>query len=63
MSKHTTATLPGPEWRVLLASSWRQNIIYLGFVVIFIIFSVALYDKGFLEIGRASCRERVLTDV
>ena len=49
MSKHTTATLPGPEWRVLLASSWRQNIIYLGFVVIFIIFSVALYDKGFLD--------------
>jgi ribose transport system permease protein len=30
-------------------SSWRSNIIYLGFVVIFVVFAVTLYDKGFLE--------------
>jgi ribose transport system permease protein len=28
---------------------WRQNIIYIGFVVIFLIFAVTLADKGFLN--------------
>ncbi|MBB3593187.1 ribose transport system permease protein [Rhizobium sp. BK529] len=32
-------------------SNWRQNIIYIGFVVIFIVFAVALNDKGFLNIN------------
>jgi ribose transport system permease protein len=32
-----------------LRTSWRQNIIYLGFVGIFIFFAVTLHDKGFLE--------------
>ena len=32
-----------------LFASWRQYIIYLGFVVIFIFFAVTLHDKGFLE--------------
>ena len=36
-------------WRELLASSWRQNVIYLGFVGIFLLFSVTLYDQGFLD--------------
>ncbi|MDB5959423.1 MAG: rbsC [Massilia sp.] len=49
MSKDTTATLPGPEWRLRLAGSWRQNVIYLGFVVIFVIFSVVLHEQGFLD--------------
>jgi ribose transport system permease protein len=49
MSKDTTATLPVAQWRTLLASSWRQNIIYLGFVVIFVIFAVVLHDRGFLD--------------
>ena len=30
-------------------TNWRQNIIYIGFVVIFIIFAVTLFDKGFLN--------------
>lgn len=30
-------------------SNWRQNIIYIGFVVIFIVFAIALNDKGFLN--------------
>ena len=49
----TTTTTQGPaerrSWRDLLASSWRQNIIYLGFVVIFVLFAVTLYDQGFLD--------------
>ena len=27
--------------------NWRQNIIYIGFVVIFIVFALTLKDKGF----------------
>ncbi|MCB2124148.1 MAG: ABC transporter permease [Paracoccaceae bacterium] len=30
-------------------ANWRQNIIYIGFVVIFLIFAVTLADKGFLN--------------
>lgn len=30
-------------------TNWRQNIIYIGFVVIFIVFAVTLFDKGFLN--------------
>jgi ribose transport system permease protein len=29
--------------------NWRQNIIYIGFVVIFALFALALHDKGFLD--------------
>jgi ribose transport system permease protein len=32
-----------------LFANWRQNIIYIGFVVIFIVFAVTLSDKGFLN--------------
>ncbi|MGH8832231.1 MAG: ABC transporter permease [Polaromonas sp.] len=45
----TTSTLTGRPWLAQLQSSWRQNIIYLGFVGIFIVFSVTLYDQGFLD--------------
>jgi ribose transport system permease protein len=41
--RRTDSTL----WRLLAA--WRQNIIYLGFVGIFIFFAITLHDKGFLE--------------
>jgi ribose transport system permease protein len=30
-------------------ANWRQNIIYIGFVVIFVVFAVTLSDKGFLN--------------
>jgi len=30
-------------------ANWRQNIIYIGFAVIFVVFAVALHDKGFLN--------------
>ena len=28
---------------------WRQNIIYIGFIVVFIVFAFTLYDRGFLS--------------
>lgn len=28
--------------------TWRQNIIYIGFVVVFLFFALTLHDKGFL---------------
>ena len=28
---------------------WRQNIIYIGFAVIFLVFALTLNDKGFLN--------------
>jgi ribose transport system permease protein len=40
--------MPSIMTRLGLAN-WRQNIIYIGFVVIFVVFAVALYDKGFLN--------------
>lgn len=46
-SETTTRTLPA---RFGLAN-WRQNIIYIGFVVIFLIFALTLSDKGFLNPG------------
>lgn len=39
---------PGLVARIGLAN-WRQNIIYIGFVVIFLIFALTLNDKGFLN--------------
>ena len=38
---------PAPA-RAFLAN-WRQNIIYIGFVVIFVAFALTLNDKGFLN--------------
>lgn len=31
--------------------TWRQNIIYIGFVVVFIFFAATLHDRGFLDPG------------
>ena len=30
-------------------ANWRQNIIYIGFAVIFVVFALTLNDKGFLN--------------
>ncbi|MEK9735186.1 MAG: ABC transporter permease, partial [Paracoccaceae bacterium] len=30
-------------------ANWRQNIIYIGFVVIFVVFAATLNDRGFLN--------------
>lgn len=47
----TSETLsPGPKLVARLGlANWRQNIIYIGFVVIFVIFALTLNDKGFLN--------------
>ncbi|MBC7735184.1 MAG: ABC transporter permease [Bacteriovorax sp.] len=47
MSTSTLAARPSPL--KALAATWRQYVIYLGFVAIFVIFSFALFDKGFLD--------------
>ena len=47
MSSSTLAARPSPL--KALAATWRQYVIYLGFVAIFVIFSFALFDKGFLD--------------
>jgi len=39
------ATVPA----LAFLAGWRQNIIYIGFVVIFLVFAVTLNDKGFLN--------------
>jgi|TARA_B110000259_G_scaffold31551_1_gene34611 ribose transport system permease protein len=33
----------------MLIGDWRQNIIYIGFVVLFLIFAITLSDRGFLN--------------
>ena len=43
MAKAATAPAGG------FFANWRQNIIYIGFVVIFIVFALTLNDKGFLN--------------
>ena len=43
MAKSTAA--PGGAF----FANWRQNIIYIGFVAIFVIFAITLNDKGFLN--------------
>lgn len=44
----TSENTPSFAARLGLAN-WRQNIIYIGFVVIFVVFAIALHDKGFLN--------------
>src|ERR1700754_3920090 len=44
------STEPAPSLTARLGlANWRQNIIYIGFVVIFIVFAITLADKGFLN--------------
>src|SRR3954464_8255715 len=50
MSASASASAPSLAARLGL-TNWRQNIIYIGFVVIFIIFAITLFDKGFLNLN------------
>ena len=45
MSNAATTAAPTPS----LFANWRQYIPYLGFVLIFVFFSAALFNKGFLD--------------
>ena len=49
MSTNTAIQTSAPSWQAWLAASWRQNIIYLGFIGIFIFFAITLGHKGFLD--------------
>ncbi len=50
MSTTQTAVIaPRRSLREVVAASWRKNIIYLGFVAIFLIFAVTLSSRGFLD--------------
>ena len=44
MANATTAPTPMGSF----FANWRQNIIYIGFVVIFVVFALTLSQKGFL---------------
>jgi ribose transport system permease protein len=46
MTEPTVAA--GPRLRALRAFDWRQYIIYIGFLVVFVVFAATLSDKGFL---------------
>lgn len=35
----------------MLIGDWRQNIIYIGFVVLFLVFAITLSDRGFLNLN------------
>lgn len=39
----------GPIRRLLAIVDWRRDIIYVGFVVVFIVFAIALGNQGFLS--------------
>lgn len=45
----TNTEIPAPGVLRGFLADWRQNIIYIGFVVIFIAFAVTLNDRGFLN--------------
>jgi ribose transport system permease protein len=41
--------LASRSWASVRTVDWRQNIIYIGFVVVFILFAITLGDSGFLS--------------
>lgn len=49
MQTAISSSLLSTSWYRLLMASWRRRIIYLGFIGIFIAFSVALHSEGFLD--------------
>ena len=50
MSEKSEAIKGQPEtFLSRVKEDWRQYVIYAGFVVIFIFFSITLGDKGFLD--------------
>ena len=49
MASNTATQAVSPSFRTWFAASWRQNIIYFGFIGIFIFFAVTLGHKGFLD--------------
>ncbi|OAN76308.1 ABC transporter permease [Jannaschia sp. EhC01] len=46
---HSQTTPGGFNLVTWFKSTWRQNIIYFGFVAVFIFFAVTLHDRGFTD--------------
>lgn len=46
---HTDTRQGGFDLVGWFKSSWRQNIIYFGFVAVFVFFAVTLHDRGFTD--------------
>jgi ribose transport system permease protein len=44
-----SSNLASKSWSLVRQVDWRQNIIYVGFVVVFILFAITLSDSGFLS--------------
>jgi ribose transport system permease protein len=44
-----STNLASRSWTFVRTVDWRQNIIYIGFVVVFILFAITLGDSGFLS--------------
>ena len=43
---------PRGSWLATLRlDNWRQNVIYIGFALIFVLFSILLHDKGFTNVN------------
>lgn len=51
MSEFTKAAQRGAGRPRILPSGWRQYVVYVGFVVIFVVFAITLRDTGFLDAG------------
>ena len=49
---------PAPAPGGALFANWRQNIIYIGFVVIFVIFALFLLAPGVGPVARSPCNAR-----
>ncbi|MCX5512751.1 ABC transporter permease [Kaistia algarum] len=49
MPDANASTLPSGGISTWFRRTWRQNIIYFGFVAIFIFFAATLHDRGFLD--------------
>jgi len=47
MSQPTTSARPGLA--SIRSFDWRQNIIYIGFAIVFVVFAITLGDQGFLS--------------
>jgi len=49
MSNAPASTTPATAASLWVLKNWRQYVIYVGFVAIFLIFAATLHDKGFLN--------------
>jgi len=49
MTDNTVLSAPPQSRLQRFAKGWRQNIIYIGFILVFLFFAITLGDRGFLD--------------